>query len=141
MLGGVSQAAAASGPQIEGDQAAPGVVDRQRRLRRSRREVADQVDDETALSALCAEMADDFAHDGIAAYAVAFTGQVTFTGVGLALLVQQPTTCRRCVVIEAHDDHASLVGTRDIVPGDRRLGPLQRHECATGRFGGLLAAR
>jgi hypothetical protein len=45
----------------------------------------DEIDDATALAALCAEMRADFARDG-SAYAVAFTGQVTFVGVGCALL-------------------------------------------------------
>jgi hypothetical protein len=99
-----------------------------------------EVDDATALAALCAEMRDDFSHGGTRAYAVAFVGPVTFVGVGCALLAQPPTVRRHVVVVEAHDGCASLIGTREIVPGDRRLGPLQRHERATGRFGGLVAA-
>jgi hypothetical protein len=99
------------------------------------------IGDSVALGALQEEMAADFARDRIVAYAVAFIGWVAFTGVGSALLAQPPTVRRRVVVVEAYDDRASVVATRDIVPGEwPRLGPLQRHARATGRFGGLLAA-
>jgi hypothetical protein len=102
----------------------------------------DEVDDATALAALCADMRADFAHDGVAAYAVAFIGQVTFVGVGCALLARPPVVRRPAVVVEAHDAHASLVATRDIIAGARPyLGVLQRAERAHGRFDGLLAAR
>jgi hypothetical protein len=100
------------------------------------------VSDAAALAALCAEQRADFAHDRIIRYALAFVGRVTFVGVGLAILAQPPSCVRRVVVVEAHDARASLVGTRDIVVGEwPRLGPLQRHQQATARFGGLLAAR
>jgi hypothetical protein len=103
-----------------------------------------EVSDAAALAALQAEMAVDFARDGVAAYAVAFVGWVTLTGIGCALLARPPTGRRRVVVVEAHDAHGSLVGTRDIEPGVwPRLGPLQRyaHAHARPRFSGLLAAR
>jgi hypothetical protein len=99
-----------------------------------------EVDDAAALKALVDEMRTDFARDRVAAYAVAFIGQVTFTGIGCAILARPLTVRRRVVVIEAHDAHASLVATREIEPR-MRLGPLQRHARASGRFGDLLAAR
>jgi hypothetical protein len=100
-----------------------------------------EVDDAAALKALVDEMRADFARDRITAYAVAFIGRVTFTAIGCAILVRPPSVRRRVVVIEAHDARSSLVGTRDIEPGVfPRLGPLQQHERATGRFGDLLAA-
>jgi hypothetical protein len=97
-----------------------------------------EVDDATALKALVAEMRADFAHDRVTGYAVAFIGRGTFTGIGCAILARPPSVRRLVVVIEAHDGRDSLVATRDIEAG-MRLGPLQRHARATGRFGGLLA--
>jgi hypothetical protein len=100
------------------------------------------VSDAVALETLCDEMRADFRHDGVTAYAVAFVGPVTFIGIGLAILAHPPTERRRVVIVEAHNAHNSLVATREIIVGAwPRLGPLQRHTQATGRFRGLLTAR
>jgi len=98
-----------------------------------------RVNDAAVLKTLCDDQHADFVYDRVTAYAMAFVGNVTFVGTGLAILAKPPSVRRVVVVIEAHDGRDSIVGTREI--DGARLGPLQKHERATARFGGLLAAR
>jgi hypothetical protein len=100
----------------------------------------DEIDDEAALAALRAELAADFARDGVVAYAVAYAAQVTFIGVGCAPLAQLGSVRRRAITIEAHAGAASRIAVCEIIAGTRpRLGAPQRSERASGRFHGLLA--
>jgi hypothetical protein len=101
----------------------------------------EEIDDDAALAALCAEMAADFAHDGVVGYAVAYSGQVTFVGAGCAPLAQPGSVRRRAIVIEAHDSVTnSRIAVCEIIAGTRpRLGAPQQGARASGRFHGLLA--
>jgi hypothetical protein len=98
------------------------------------------IDDDAALAALRAELAADFEHDGVRAYACAYSARVTFVGVGCAPLATSGSIRRRAVVVETHDGASSAVAVCDIIGGTRpRLGAPQQGARATGRFHGLLA--
>ena len=100
----------------------------------------DEIDDGAALAALRAELAADFARDGVVAYAVAYSGKVTYIVSGSAPLAQPASAKRRAIVVEAHAGASSALAICDIIGGTRpRLGAPQQGARATGRFGGLLA--
>jgi hypothetical protein len=99
----------------------------------------EDIDDDAALAALRAELAADFEHDGVRAYACAYSARVTFVGVGCAPLATSGSIRRRAVVVEAHDRVSGLIGVHDIIADARpHLGMLQQSVRASGRFGGLL---
>jgi hypothetical protein len=96
--------------------------------------------DDEVLTALAADMAADFARDGVVRFACAYAGTaITF----ITTLAREPTTkpCE-CIVVEVHDGTAHLRAHREIIRRPGRgplLGALSAIEPASdSRYARLL---